>query len=83
LKDEAQNRTRPVRYRVRSPPQFFGKCSLYSAGAAMNFIVKIKFQKKSPVAAASGVQEGNLHLTTYQWPSSVEVQVYDRVFTPV
>jgi hypothetical protein len=47
LKTEGQNQTRPVRYRVRSPPQISGKYQLYSAGAAMNFIVSVRFITRS------------------------------------
>ncbi len=43
MKIAGQNQSRPFRYRVRSPPQIYGKCRLYSVGAAMNFIVRAMF----------------------------------------
>jgi len=45
LKAKGQNQTRPARYRARNPPQFSGRCRLYSAGAAINFIT---WTKKNP-----------------------------------
>jgi hypothetical protein len=49
LKAEGQNQTRPARCRARNTPQFSGKRRLYSAGAAMNFIVNVGlWTKKSP-----------------------------------
>jgi len=44
-----QNQTRPARCRARNPPQFSGKCRLFPAGAAMNFIANVGlWTKKSP-----------------------------------
>jgi len=49
LKAKGQNPPRPVRYRVRNPPQFSGKRRLFPAGAAMNFFCQCQASgKKSP-----------------------------------
>jgi len=53
-----QNQTRPARCRARNPPQFSGKCRLYSEGAAMNFIANVwLWTKKAPAAER---QQGQL-----------------------
>jgi len=58
LKAEGQNQIRPARYRIRNPPQFSGKRRLYSAGAALNFIVNVRlWTKKAPAAER---QQGQL-----------------------
>jgi len=53
-----QNQTRPARCRARNSPQFSGKCRLYSAGAAMNFIADVRLRTKKSPAATS--QQGQL-----------------------
>jgi hypothetical protein len=58
LKADVQNQTRPARYRAINPPQFSGKRRLYSAGAAMNFIVNARLRAKKTPAVIK--QQGKL-----------------------
>jgi hypothetical protein len=60
LKAARQNQTRPVSYRVRSPPQFSGKRWLYSAGAAMNFIVCIRLLPALPVISCFNLHRAEM-----------------------
>jgi len=54
----APHQTRPVCYRVRSPPNFFVIRSLYAVCSAMNFIVGVRFQKNPPLPQLRGFKRG-------------------------